>query len=138
MYPSPKKFRILDGEESSETHMDVLYLKQCIKFVIVVQLLSVFMTPWTVAHQAPLSFTVFQSLFKFMSIELVMPSNCLILCRPLLLLPSIFPSIGVFSRELAPLIRWPKYQSFSFSISPSSEYSGPLSIIRTILLLKMC
>ena len=84
-------------------------------------------TPWTAAHQACLSFTVSQSLLKLLSIELVMPSNHLILCHPLLLLPSIFPSTRVFSNESAHLIRWPKYWSFSFSISPSSEYSGLIS-----------
>ena len=84
-------------------------------------------TPWTAARQASLSFTVSQSLLKLMSIELVMPSNCLILCHPLLLLPSIFPSIRVFSSESAPPNRWSKYWSFSFSISPSSEYSGLIS-----------
>ena len=81
----------------------------------VVQSLShvqLFMTPWTVAHQAPLSSTISRRLLKFMSIEPVMPSNHLILCRPLLLLPSIFPSIRVFFKELAFCIRWPKYWSF--------------------------
>jgi len=82
------------------------------------------MTPWTVAHWASLSFTVSHSLLKLMSIESVMPSNHLILCCPLLLLLSIFPSIRVFSNESALHIRWPKYWSFSFSISPSNEYSG--------------
>ena len=86
-----------------------------------------FAIPWTAAHQASLSFTNSRSLLKFMSIESVMPSNQLILCRPLLLLPSIFPSIRVFSNEPVLRIRWPKYQSFSFSISPSSEYSGLIS-----------
>ena len=85
------------------------------------------MTPWTVAHQASLSFTNFQSLLKLMSIESVMPSNHFILCHTFHLLPSIFPSIRVFSKELALLVRWPKYQSFSFSISPSNEYSGLIS-----------
>ena len=84
-------------------------------------------TPWTAAHQASLSITNSQSLLKLMSIELVMPSNHLILCRPLLLLPSIFPNIRVFSNESSFRIRWPKYWSFSFSISPSSEYSGLIS-----------
>ena len=78
--------------------------------------------------QAALSFTVSRSLLKLMSIELVMPSNHLILCHPLLLLPSIFPSIRVFSNELALGIRWPKYWSFSFSISLSNEYSGLISL----------
>ena len=81
-------------------------------------------TPWTAAYQASLSITNSWSLLKLMSIELVMPSNHLILCRPLLLLPSIFSSIRVFSNESALCIRWPKYWSFSFSISPSNEYSG--------------
>ena len=92
-----------------------------------VQLLSriqLFATPWTAAHQASLSFSVSQSLLKLMSIESVMPSCHLILYRPLLLLPLIFPSIRVFSNELALRIRWPKCWSFSFSISPSSESSG--------------
>ena len=86
------------------------------------------MTPWTVARQAYLSITNSRSLLKLMSIESVMPSNHLILCGPLLFLPSIFPSIRVFSNELALCIRWPKYWSFSFSISPSNEYSALISI----------
>ena len=85
------------------------------------------MTPWTAAHQASLSISNSQNLPKFMSIESVMPSNYLILCCPLLLLPSIFTSIRVFSNESALRIRWPKYWSFSFSISPSNEYSGLIS-----------
>ena len=85
------------------------------------------MTPWTAARQASLSFTSSQSLFKFMSIELVTPSNYLILCHSLLLPPSIFPSIRVFSNESVLHIRWPKYWSFSFSISPSNEYTGVIS-----------
>ena len=85
------------------------------------------MTPWTAAHQASLSFTISQSLLTLMSIESMMPSNHLILCRPLLLLPSIFPSIRVFSNEAALHSRWPKYWSFSFSISPSNEYAGLIS-----------
>jgi len=90
------------------------------------QLLSrvqLFVTPWMAACQASLSITNSQSLLKVMSIELVMPSNYLILCCPLLLLPSIFPSIRIFSNESVLCIRWPKYWSFSFSISPSNEYS---------------
>ena len=86
------------------------------------------LNPWTAAHQASLSITNSQSLLKLMSIELVMPSNHLILCHPLLLLPSIFPSITVFSIESLLCIRWPKYWSFSFSISPSNEYSGLISL----------
>ena len=86
-----------------------------------------FATPWTAACQASLSITNSRSLLKLMSIESVMPSNHLILCCPLLLPPSIFPSLRVFSNESVLHIRWPKYWSFSFSISPSSEYSGLIS-----------
>ena len=86
-----------------------------------------FTTPWTAARQASLSITNSQSLLKLMFIESVMPSNHLILCHPLLLPPSIFPSIRVFSNESALHIRWPKYWSFSFSISTSNEYSGLIS-----------
>ena len=85
---------------------------------------QLFATPWTAARQTSLSFTVSLNLLKLTSIESVTPSNQLILCHPLLLLPSVFPSIRVFSHELALHIRWPKYWRFSFSISPSSEYSG--------------
>ena len=87
----------------------------------------IFATPWTAAHQVSLSIINSQSLLKLMSVESVMPSNHLIFCRPLLLLPSIFPSIRVFSNESVLGIRWPKYWSFSFSISPSNEYSGLIS-----------
>ena len=87
----------------------------------------VFVTPWTAAHQASLCITYSQSLLKLMSIELVMPSNHLILCHPLFLLPSIFPSFRIFSKDSGLRIRWPKYWSFSFSISPSNEYSGLIS-----------
>ena len=100
---------------------------QISSFVVVVQLLSrvqLFGTPWTAACQTLLSSTISQSLLKFMSIESVMLSNHLILCRPFLLLPLIFPSIKVFSNESALHIRWPKYGSFSLSHSPCSEYSG--------------
>ena len=86
-----------------------------------------FVIPWIAARQASLSITISQSLLKLMSIKSVMPSNHLILCHPLLLLPSVFPSIRVFSSESVLQIRWPKYWSFSFSISPSNEYSGLLS-----------
>ena len=95
-----------------------------------VQLLShvwLFATPWTAAHQASLSITNSRSLPKLMSIELVMPSNHLILCCPFLLLPSIFASIKVFANESALCISWPKYWSFSFNISPSSEHPGLIS-----------
>ena len=88
---------------------------------------QLFVTPWTTAHQVSLSFTISQSLLKLMFIESVKPSNHLILCHPLLLLPSIFPSIRVFPNESALHIRWPKYWSFSFNISPSSEYSELIS-----------
>ena len=86
-----------------------------------------FVTPYTAALQASLSITNSWSLLKLMYFESVMPSNHLILCHPLLLLSSIFPSIKVFSNELALQVRWPKYWSFSFSISPSNEYSGLIS-----------
>ena len=95
--------------------------------IVVFQLLNhvwLFVTPCTVAHQASLSFTIFQSLLELMSIETMMPSNHLILCRSLLLLPSVFPRIRVFPKELALCIRCPQYWSFSFSIIPSNEYSG--------------
>ena len=86
-----------------------------------------FVTPWTAAYQASLSITNSWSLLKLMSIELVMPSNHLILCYPLLLLPSIIPSTRVFSNELVLCMRWPEYWSFSFSISPSNEHPGLIS-----------
>ena len=89
---------------------------------------QLFVTPWSAAFQVPLSSTISESLFKFMSTEFVMPSNHLVLCCPLLLLPSIFPHIRVFSNELALHNRWPKYWHFSFSISPFNEYSGLISI----------
>ena len=98
--------------------------------VVAVQLLShvrIVATPGTAACQASLSFTISWSFLKLTSIESVMPSNHLILCRPLLLLPSIFPSIRVFSNELVLHIRWKKYWIFSFSISPSNEYLGLIS-----------
>ena len=100
--------------------------------IVAVQLLShvqLFVTPWTAAHQASLSFTNSQSLLKFMSIELVMKSNHLIFCCPLQLLPSMFLIIKVFSNETVLRIRWPKYWSFSFSIHPPNEYSGCISFI---------
>ena len=98
--------------------------------VVLLQSLShvrLFVTPWTAAYQSCLSITISQSLLKFMSIESVMLSNHLILCCPLLLLPSVFPSIRVFPSKSALCIRWPKDWSFSFSISPSNEYSWLLS-----------
>ena len=98
--------------------------------IVIVQSLSwvrLFVTPWTAAHQASLSFTISQSSLRLISIELMMPSNHLILCCSLLLLPSIFSSIRILSNESDLHIRWPKYWSFSFSISPSNEYSGLIS-----------
>ena len=95
---------------------------------------SLFATPWTAAYQASLSITDSWSLLKLMSIELVMPSNHLIICCPLLLPPSILPSIRVFSNESVLRVRWPKYWSFSFSISPSNEYSGLISLELTNLI----
>ena len=94
----------------------------------IVKSVPFFATPCSATHQPSLSFTITQSLLKLMSIELVMPSNHLILCCPLLLLPSIFPSIRVFSNESVFHIRWPKYWSFSFTICPSSEYSRLISL----------
>ena len=122
-----------------------IYLHNCLKFftenkdvvyicneinAVAVQPLSrvqLFSTPSTAACQASLSFTISLSLLKLMSTESLKSSNHLILCHPLLLLPSIFPSIRVFSNESALCIRWPKYWSFNFSISPSNEYSGLIS-----------
>ena len=102
----------------------------------VVQSLSgveLFVTPWTAACQASLSFTISRRLLKLMSIESVIPSNHLFLCCPLLLLPSIFPNIRIFSNKVALCSRWPKYWNFSFSISPSDEYSGLISFRFLIL-----
>ena len=113
---------------STPTSISSLFLPQFLLFVV--QSLGhvwLFVTPWTVAHEAPMSFTISRSLFKLMSIESVMPSNQLILSRPLLLLPSIFPRVRVFYNELALHIRWTKYWNFSFSISPSNEYPGLIS-----------
>ena len=103
---------------------------QSVRTIAVVQSLRrvrLFVTPWTASCQASLSFTISWNLLKFMSIESMMPSNHLILCLPLLLLPSLFSSIRVFSNESALHIRWPKYWSFSFSINPFNEYSGMIS-----------
>ena len=110
--------------------LEVICITSFTTVIIIVQSCSrvrLFVTPWTEARQASLSFTISRSLLKLMSIKLVMPSNHLILCRPLLLPPSIFPSIRVFSKESVLHIRWPKYWSFSLSISPSDEYSGLIS-----------
>ena len=97
------------------------------RLVHLLSCVQLFVTPGTAAHQASLSFTISQSFLKLMFIKMVMPSNHLVLCCPLLLLPSIFPSIRVFSNESALRIRWPKYWNFSFNISPSKEYSGLIS-----------
>ena len=105
----------------------VLYPVILLSFVQLLSPVRRFATPWTAARQASLSITNPQSLFKLMSIESVMLSNHLILCHPLLLLPSIFPSIRVFYSDLALCIRWPKYWSFSFNISPFNEYPGLIS-----------
>ena len=111
----------------------MLSVSTCMAGALVFQFSSVasrvrlFATPWSAARQGSLSITNSWSLLKLMFIESVMPSNHLILCRPLLLLPSIIPSIRVFSNESALHIRWPKYWSFSFNISPSNEYSGLIS-----------
>ena len=108
----------IENAVESETGFSSVQLFSC------VQLLAI---PWTAAHQASLSITNSWSLLKLVSIESVMPSNHFILCRPVLLPLSIFPSIRVFSNESVLCIRWPKYCSFSFSISPSNEYSGLIS-----------
>ena len=120
-----KQWRYLAREE---TFPEANFTKN--NLVVVVHLLScvlLFATSWTAARQASLAIINSRSLLKLMSIELVMPSNHLILCRPLFLLPSVFPSIRVFSNESALCIRWPKYWNFNFSISPSHEYSGLIS-----------
>ena len=110
-------------------HEHILCLVSRVQFSSVQSLshVQLFATSWTAACQASLSITNSQSLLKLMSIESMMPSNQLILCHPLLLLPSIFPSIRVLSNGTVLCIRWPKYWSFSFSISPSNEYSGLIS-----------
>ena len=108
-------------------HLKVVGLR---KPFVVAQLFShvwLFVTPWTAARQASLSITISQSLLRLMSIESVMASNCLILCGSLPFLPSIFPSIRVFSSELALLTKWPRDWNFSYSISPSNEYAGLIS-----------
>ena len=107
--------------------MTVIYITYFMVWFSSLSCVWLFVTPWTAAHQASLSIINSQSLLKLLSIELVMPSNHLILCCLLLLLPSIFPSIRVFSSESVLHIRWPNYWSFSFCISPSNEYSGLIS-----------
>ena len=104
-----------------------LQICRSISSVWLLSCVRLFVTPWTAAHQASVSVKNSRSLVKLMTIESVMPSNHLILCRPLFLLPLVFPSIRVFSNESVLHIRQPKYWSFSFSISPSNEYSGLIS-----------
>ena len=119
-----------EEEQPTKESSPICFLKWKYNQFSSVQLLScvrLFATPWTAACQASLFIANSKSLFKLMSIESVMPSNYLILCHPLLLLPSIFPSIRVFSNESALPIRWPKYWSFSFNITPSNEHPGPIS-----------
>ena len=119
-----------DGDRSHKIKRHLFLGRKAMISLSSVQLLShvqLFVTPWTAAGQASLSITNSRSLLKLMFIESVMPSSYLILCRPLLYPPSIFPSIRIFSIESALRIRWPKYWSFSFSISLSNEYSGLIS-----------
>ena len=122
---------VLNGSPRKLIHYpnSVYQNRETLCFVQSLSHVRLFATPWTAVHHASLSFTISWSFLRLMSIDLMMPSNHLILCRPLLLLPSIFHSIKVFSSELALLIRWSKYWSFSFSfsISPSNEYSGLIS-----------
>ena len=115
-----------DLKKECEINVYIMHLTQ-FSSVQSLSRVQLFATPWTAAHQASLSITNSWSLLKLMSIESVMPSNHLILCHPLLLPPSIFPNIRVFSNESVLHSRWPKYWSFSFTISPSNEYSGLIS-----------
>ena len=110
-----------------------MLLSSCLSSVQSLSHVQLFAAPWTPAHQASLSITNSWSSLKLMSIESVMPLNHLILCRPLLLLPSSFPSIRIFFKESVLCIRWPKYCSFSYIISPSNEYSGLISFRLTWL-----
>ena len=122
-----KSFSFYDRLTSSPEMLNTLHSSVQFRLVQSLSPVQLFETSWTAAHQASLSITNSRSLLKLMPIKSVMPSNHLILCHPLLFLPSIFPSIRVFSSELIFQIRWPKYWNFSFSISPSSEYSGLIS-----------
>ena len=119
----------LNGDFTPKQRKYTVFIFSSVQFSSVQSLYCVqlFATPWTAAHQGSLSITNSWSLLKLLSIESVVPSNHHILCNPLLLLPSIFPRIRVFSNELSLRIRWPKYWSLSFSISPSSEYAGLIS-----------
>ena len=126
------KTKTYPNNPQQEKNISLCILAQylaCLQCFVVQSLshIQLFATPWTAAHQAFLSITISQSLPNLMSIESVVPSNHLTLCRPLLFLPSIFPRIRVFSNESALCIRWPKYWSFSFSISPSNKCSGLIS-----------
>ena len=121
--PDPLEVMLI-FQACSSSLLWILLASQSVQSLSHVQL---FATPWTAAHQASLSITKSQDLLKLMSIKSVMTSNYLILHHPLLLLPSVFPSIRVFSNESVLHIRWPKYWSFSFSMSPSNEYSGLIS-----------
>ena len=116
-------------EASCEIYYWTFASKEWLQFRSVQSLscVRIFVNPWTAARQASLSFTISWSLLRLMFVELVMPSKHLILCHPLLLPPAVFPSIRVFSNDLVLCIRWPKYWRFSFSISPSNEYSGLIS-----------
>ena len=118
----------MDDEWIDAWRREIHGLLQSICSVQLLSRVQLFATPWIAACQASLPITISQSLLKLMSTESVIPSNHLILCCPLLLLPSIFPSIRVFSNESVLCIRWPKYWNFSFSISPFSEYSGLISL----------
>ena len=129
---SPQEIKMVYKDQRGHMYLSPvsLQLNVCILFSSILfsrSVMSDSVTPWTAACQVSLSITNSQSLFKFRSIESVMPSNHLILCRPLLLPPSICPSIRAFSNESVLHIRWPKDWSFSFSISPSKEYSGLMS-----------
>ena len=124
------RFDVWSTWNFSQWHSKLYKLPNNFQLVSSVQSLSrvqLFVTPWTAARQASLSVTNSRSSLSLMSIESVMPSNYLILCHPLLLLPSIFPSIKVFSNESVLRIRWPKYWSFSFKISPTNEHPGLVS-----------
>ena len=133
---SPWGCKELDTTERLSMHAhSLVYRPGCCEAIILITLSSfqslshvqLFVTPWTAGCQASLSITNSQRMLKLVAITLVMPSNHHLLCRPLLLLPSVFPSISVFSNESVLRIRWPKYWSFSFSVSPSNEYSGLIS-----------
>ena len=129
-FPVLATYCIRTNSPHRQIHKDVLWAASHTYALCIVQSLScvwLFVTLWTSAYQASLSFTISLSLLKVMFIELVMPPNHLILCHPVLLLPSIFPSIRIFYNESALLIKWTKYWSFSFSISPSNEYSELIS-----------